>query len=155
MERNAEATDILKQTEAKKKLLVEYTKPKREKELQAAVEKARAEELAKQAEWEFAKARVERVRKMSQRQTPGIDKKRILALIERAIPIEEQVYGKLAQLAKAEKSNDLLHKEIQDLTNELRAILDEGEALWSAGELARLKPRIEVIALPAIPAIEK
>ena len=84
--------------------------------------------------------------KSSRRQAPAIDVKRILALIERAIPIEEQVREKIAQLAKAEKSPDALQNEIRDMTNELKAIVEEGESVGSADEIAGLKPRIEAAA---------
>ncbi len=135
--------DLLEQFEAKKKLLLVYTKPKRLKELQIEVEKACATELANQAKWEIAKAREARLEKMIHREDPAEDHRRVLALIERAIPIEEQIRAKLPKLAKAEKPDDLPHKEIEDLTNELRAIVDQGEAVQSAGEFAGLKPRIE------------
>ncbi len=154
-ERNAEARDTLKQAEAKKMILANYTQPKRKKQLEAEVEKSRAEELAKQAVWESAKTREARLRKAIQRPTSDNNTKRILALIERAIPIEEQLYGKAIQIAKGQRINDLLSKEIHDLTYELMAIVDEGEALWSAGELIRLKPRVEAAIRPANPASAK
>ena len=144
----------------KKKVLVEYTKPRKLKELQVEVEKARATELARQAEWEIEKARQDRLEKMIHRESPAadhqaVDRQPVLALIDRAIPIEEQVRGKLAQLAKAEKSDDPLHKEIQDLTNELRAIVNESEAVWSAGEFTGLKPRVEDAIRRGNPAAAK
>jgi hypothetical protein len=154
-QRNRESTEHLEQLESRKKLLVEYTKPKRLKQLQSEVEKARAAELANQAEWELAKAREIRLEKLIQREDPNIDKERIRALIARAIPIEEQIGEKLAQFAKAEKTLDPLHKEIQDLTNELRTIVDEGEAVWSAGEFSGLKNRIQQATRQGSPAGEK
>jgi hypothetical protein len=36
----------------------------------------------------------------------------------------------MAQLAKAEKSGETLLKEIRGLTNELTAIVEEGEMVW-------------------------
>ena len=90
----------LELAEAKKKTLVEYTKPRRLKQLQSEVEKARGEELARQADWELAKAREARLEQAIKQEAPTIDVKRILALIERAIPIEEQIRGKIEQIAK-------------------------------------------------------
>ena len=136
----------LERLEAKKKLLVEYTKPRRLKELQSEVEKLRSQELAKQAEWESRKAQEARLEKMIRRSDPDIGTKRILALIKCAIPIEEQARAKLERLEKDEKADESLLKEVQDQTNELSAILDEGEAVWSAGELAGLKSRLEEVA---------
>jgi hypothetical protein len=137
---------VLEKAEAKKKLLVEYARPRRLKQLQSEVEKARAEELAKQAESESRKAEVDRLEKTFPRQAPATDVKRILALIQRAIPIEEKVRGKIDQFDRDERNRESILKEIQDLTNELSAIVDEGEALWSAGELAGLKARIQEAA---------
>ena len=62
-----------------------------------------------------------------QRPAPALYEKRILALIQRAIPIEEQVRGKIDQFARDEKNRDSILKETQDLTNELRVIVDEGK----------------------------
>ncbi len=136
----------LEKAEAKKKLLVEYARPRRLKQLQSEVEKARAEELAKQAESESRKAEVDRLEKTLQHQAPGTDVKRILALIQRAIPIEEKVRGKIDQFDRDERNRQSILKEIQDLTNELSAIVDEGESLWSASEFAGLKSRIQEAA---------
>jgi hypothetical protein len=52
----------------------------------------------------------------------------------------------MAQLAKSEKSGDPLLKEIRELTNELKAIVEEGEMVWWAGEFSGLKPMIEEVA---------
>jgi HlyD family secretion protein len=47
----------LEQAESKKKILVSYTKPKTIKELRSEVEKAHADELAKEAAWDLEKAK--------------------------------------------------------------------------------------------------
>jgi hypothetical protein len=47
----------VEQAQAKRHVLVEYTKSKKLKELQSEVEKARAAELARQAAWEAEKAK--------------------------------------------------------------------------------------------------
>ena len=51
----------VKTAEAKLKNLVDYTKPKRIKELRVAVEKARSDELAKKAEWQIAQSKLKRL----------------------------------------------------------------------------------------------
>ena len=57
----------LEQAQSKKKVLVDYTKPKTIKELKSEVEKARSDELAKKATWELEIAR----RKSSSARSPG------------------------------------------------------------------------------------
>jgi HlyD family secretion protein len=47
----------LEQAQSKKKVLLGYTKPKRLKELEVAVEKARSDEVAKRTAWEQEKAK--------------------------------------------------------------------------------------------------
>jgi hypothetical protein len=47
----------LEQARSKKKVLVDYTRPKRIKALKSEVEKARADELAKKAAWELEKSK--------------------------------------------------------------------------------------------------
>ena len=149
---NRDRTHSLEQAELKKKRLVEQTKPIELKKHQIDVDKARANEMAKQAEWEIMKARELRLEKLIPQEEPADDHRPVLALIERAVPIEEQVRQKLVRVTKAEKPDGALNQEIRDLTDQLRAIVDEGEALWSAGELARLKPRIEATIRRAKPA---
>ena len=46
----------LEQAESKRKVLVDYTKPKTFKELESEVEKARSDEIAKNVEWRLAAA---------------------------------------------------------------------------------------------------
>jgi len=62
----------LEQAQAKKKVLVDYTKPKTIKELKSEVEKARSTELAKKAAWLREKAReAELERQVGQPQAPS------------------------------------------------------------------------------------
>lgn len=146
-ERDASKRQVeLDQLEAKKKLLVEYTKPRRLKELQAEVERQRAEELASQAEWESRNAQQEKLQRIVQQSDSTVDMVKVLAALDRAIPIAEQARDKVERLAKDEKADESLLKEVRGLTEELNALLDEGEALWSSAEFAGLKPRIEEAA---------
>jgi hypothetical protein len=66
-----------------------------------------------------------------------------IALLDRAIPIEEQAHTRLDQLVKEGKSSDVLQKEVRDLANQLGAIVDRAEAAKAAADFARLKPRIQ------------
>jgi hypothetical protein len=150
MMREQQSKFTLEVAETKKKILVEYTKPKRTKELQAEVARAHAKELAKEADWERLKGQVESLEKTT-RTPPARSEveKRILGLLDRAIPIEERAHAKLDQLARERKAGDSLQKEVQDLTNELGAIVEEAESVKAAGDFARLKSRLKQAALQA------
>ena len=89
--------------------------------------------MARQATWELEKAKLDRMQKALKAPWPASDiGKRLLALLDRAMPIEEQAHAKLDQLAKATDSGESLQKEIRELTNELGAIIEEAEAARAA-----------------------
>jgi hypothetical protein len=136
----------LEAAESKLKVLLDYTQPKRLKELQAAVEKAHSDELAKQAAWEIEKAKLERLQKAGEPQQLSVGRNRVLALLDQAIPIDEQVRTKLEQLIKNGKPDDPLQKEIRDLTNQLQALLYQAEEEQAAARFDQWKPRIQQAA---------
>jgi len=144
----------VRQAEAKLKMLVEYTKPKRVKELRSEVETARSDELAKRAGQELEKSRLkglqaaikERDRAARERQARELLDRQALAALDRAIPIEEQIRTKLEQLIKNGKPDDPLRKEIQDLTNQLQALVDQAESDRSAARFDEIKVRIHKAA---------
>jgi hypothetical protein len=134
---------VLEQAQSKKAVLVRYTKAKRVTELGAEVAKDRSEELAKQATWDLERAKLDRLQKAVTQPSPASDiARRLLALLDRAMPIEEQVHTKLDQLATATDSGEKLQNELRELTNELGAILEEAEAARAASEFAGLKSRL-------------
>jgi hypothetical protein len=65
--------------------------------------------------------------------------KRLLTLLDRAIPVQEQAHAKLDEFAKATDPGESLQKEISELTNELGTVIEEAEAARAASEFARLK----------------
>jgi len=144
----------IRQAESKLKRLLEYTKPKRVKELRSEVEKARADELAKRAGQELEKSKLKglqaaiktRDRSAREREARDLLDRQALAALDRAIPIEEQVRTKLEQLIKNGKPDDPLRKEIQDLTNQLQALVDQAESDRSAARFDELKTRIHKAA---------
>jgi hypothetical protein len=133
----------LEVAESSKKVLVEYTKPKRTQELQSELAKARSDELSKIAEWERLKGRLERTQKAA---TAGADRTdvetRILALLDRAVSIEERIQARLGQFKKEPNHNDAAEKEVLGLMDQLGAIIDEAEAVKAAADFARVKPRL-------------
>jgi hypothetical protein len=144
----------LKQAEAKLKNLREYTKPRRLKALQSEVEEARSDELAKKAEWELQQAKLkglndaikaERLRASEQKAADSLGRQ-ATASLERAISIEGQIQTKLEQLTKNGKRDDPLQKEIEDLTNQLQSVIEQGEFERSAAQFAALKTKIRSAA---------
>ncbi len=133
----------LEGAESSKKVLVEYTKSKRIKDLESELAKARSDERTKKAEWERVKGRIEKTQKAA---TAGPDRTgvetRILALLDRAVPVEEQIQARLQQFKKESDHNDAAEKEVRALMDQLGAIIDEGEAVKAADEFARVKPRL-------------
>lgn len=133
----------LEQAEGKKKILEEFIKPKRIKELQSEASKAHSDELARRAAWELEKARLEKMQQALKSPWPASPAgKRPMTLLERAIPIQEQLHARLDQLASGPNSNEALQKEIAAQANDLEAIIEEAEAADSANEFARLKSRL-------------
>ena len=64
---------------------------------------------------------------MAKNQGPAAHERRILALLDRAIPLEEQVRAKLFHLTKNSKADQALLEEIDDLTNQLQALVIQAE----------------------------
>lgn len=133
----------LEQAEAKKQSLLKFTQLARTKQLEADVKGAYSNELAKQATWELEKAKLARLQEGVKAPWPASSiGKRLLALLDRATPIEEQAHARLDQLTNATDADESLRKEIRDLATELGAIVEEAEAARAGSEFARLKSRL-------------
>jgi len=144
----------LRQAESKLKRLQEYTKPRTIKELKSEVEKARSIELAKRAVSELEQSKIKRLeeaikarnRFARERKARELLDRQALDSLDRAIPIEEKLRTKLEQLTKNGKPDDPLRNEIQDLTNQLQALIEQAQAARSAARFDELKPRIHAAA---------
>ena len=91
----------LEAARARKKTLVEYTKSRRIKELEAEVAKARVDELVKKEDWEIEKRKEERFEKaIAAERGRTLVEHRGLDLLRRAASVEEQVHAKLDQFVK-------------------------------------------------------
>lgn len=107
--------------ELKKIALVDYTGPRRLKELEAEVTKARAEERVKEVAWQIARKKLEEARKASGAPRPhaGMDHRhRASLLMTRAIAIEGRLQSRLAEPSRQAESGGTGLKEIRTLTNE-------------------------------------
>jgi len=140
--------------ESKLTVLPEFKKVQRMKELRSHVERARSDELAKRATWSLEEGKLKAMQREIDGRVPGARDKRArppldrqtLGLLDRAIPIQEQIRTKLEQLTKNGKPDDPLRKEIQDLTNRLQALVDQAEIERSGARFDRLKTRIHAAA---------
>ena len=136
----------LEQAESKKKVLLEYTIPKRRMELASEVKKAHSDELAKQATWELRKGQEEAARRGPSRKTCPRTGSEILALIDEAIPLEDKIRAKLLEVSQVEELPESKAEEFGRLTHDLAALVDRAELLRDSGDFARLKPRIQEAA---------
>jgi hypothetical protein len=136
----------LEKARSKLKILQEYTRPKRVKELHAAVEIAKAEELAKQAGMELEKAKLNKLEEPFQNLQRPIPEERIMTLLDQAIPIEERLRAKLAQAETDQVPGDTLRKEVADLTKEFQGLIERALAEEAAAPWDRLKPSIHQAA---------
>lgn len=134
---------------SKKKVLAEYTKTQRTRDLEAQLPRARAEERSRKAEMELGRRRLERLQKAAKDGPDRTDvEKRILALIERALPLEERIQAGLERLAKETHPAESADGEIRGLTEELEALIDEAEAIKAADDFNRVKERLKKAAHP-------
>jgi len=144
----------LADVESKLKILEEYTKPKRQKELQSLVEKAKSEELTKRAECELRQFKVNslqaaiKARRLSpeERTAREAQERQTRSRIGRSIAFAEQLQSKLDQFTTNGKPDDPLRGELQDLSNQLQVLLDQAEAERSAAQFDALKARIHSAA---------
>jgi hypothetical protein len=133
----------LEKVKTKLKLLVDYVGPKRIKELQAAVEKARTDELAKRAKWEAEQHKLTKLREAAKQEPEPVHEWRALKRLDEAIAIEEQLSAKLDQVQKDGEPGDLLVKEIAELTNRLQSAVESARQEQAAGAWARVKRLVQ------------
>jgi hypothetical protein len=114
----------------------------RTREIQADVERARAEELARRATWEEAKEKVHRLEVEAKEQDPPPNLKRVVILLDQAASLEEQVQARLAQVSGEKTLAEPVRKDLQDLISQLRAIVEETAREWIAIQFDKLKPQI-------------
>jgi hypothetical protein len=148
LRRERTAPLAVEKAESKLRMLIEYTKPIRVHQLQADIETARLEELAKRAAFEMETAKEHRLSAAASSAPRGADD-RVLALLDKAISIEEQLRSKLNHVAKEGNLGSLLQKEIRELTGQLQAIVEEAEAEQCARQFDDLKARIHRVATQA------
>jgi hypothetical protein len=137
----------LEQAQSKLSPLSDLRMGIREKHLMSRFEKARSDELARRASWGREQSKLLKLNRM---QDPARSRflftdqrKRNLALLDRAIPIEEQLSARLDQIKPDSQPGDSLRKEITDLTRQLQEIVDTAQGAATAAALGRLKARLD------------
>ena len=131
---------MVEQAESKLKVLREYSIPVNSKALTADVEKARSEELARNAKWELEQSKLLRMQRALTSALPSLTnhQKRMLTILDAAIPIEEQLSKKLAECEKAGDTNESLRKELNALAGRLVAVVEEGQDAEADAAWAKL-----------------
>ena len=135
----------LEAAELKKKALVEFAGPRRIKELEAQVAKARSGERAKRVTLEIVEKQLKKVENEVASIVPRshTDHRRcVLVLIAQAIPIEVRIHAMLERFARETKSDEGLKNDIREQITELASTIEGAEAARDASEFDRLKSRL-------------
>ena len=104
------------------------TIPATNKELESAVQKARAEELAKKADLESAKSKQSRLETLIRNAARNPAPDPVREALTRAIVLDATVRAELAKFARNEAIDPALGKAITSLFSELERLIDETEA---------------------------
>jgi hypothetical protein len=131
----------IEQAKSKLKVLREFEKDKRTKELQADIKRALSQELAQRADMGFARGKLVRVERENKNLRAGDTK--LLQLLDDAISIDGAVRNKIEQLRKTGKTDPELQKEITTSTNQLETVVDRAEAERALARFDALHDAIE------------
>ena len=137
----------LEKAKSKLELLRQFARPKRVKELKSEFEKARSDELAKQAQWELEKLKLKKLQEAAKTQDRDPHEHRVPKLLDQALPIAEQLKAKLDRAEKDREPDDQLCKEIAGMTGQLQAVVEQAQAEDAAAKWATLKPKVHAAAI--------
>jgi len=133
----------IEHAQSKLRVLLEYEQPRDVKNLKSNVEEARSEELARQAMLGLEQDKLKKLERMKDpARTRGLlsdDRKQILELLARAIPLEEQLSSRLEQIQKDGQPAESVRTEITSLTRELQEIIVRAHDSCTAASMDRLK----------------
>ena len=152
----------LENAQSKLDVLRKYSKPKRVKELEANAEKARLDELAKQTAWELEKSKLKKLQDTLKGPEPELHERHVLTLLDRALPLAEQIKAKLEKaeqdrnpgehlrkLEQVQKTRDAAvpdSKEIAEALDELASLVQQAKAANAAARWAKSKPTLRAAA---------
>ena len=148
--RESSARRALEKAKSKLDLLQKYIRPRRVRELKSEIEKARSDELAKQAQWERGKSELKKLQEATKPPARDTREQRVLTLLDRAVPIAEQLKTRLDEAEQDRNPGEQLRKEISDTLGQLRALVERAHREDSAAKWAKLKPKVHDAAERAI-----
>ncbi len=144
----------IEQAQAKLRILEGYTKGLRVKELQADIEAKKSAELATRAMLNLEMPKLLQLQKSRNFDKIGVlltdPQKRLMAQLDRAIPLEEKWSDKLGRLEKDGQTGDAVRREVENLTTELQAIIEKAQFDLAAAAIVRLKGTIHREAKAAV-----
>ena len=137
----------LEKARSKLDALRKYGMPRRVKELKAEVEKARLDELAKQAVWELEKIRLKKMQEASKGQDREPHHQRVLSLLDQTLPLAEQIKTKLEKAEQDQNSARQFRNEITAGLDQLQTLVEQAQAEYAAAKWAKLKPKIQAASV--------
>jgi hypothetical protein len=140
--REPKARLAVEKAKAKLEILREYVRPRRVEELKGELEKARADEITKQAVCELEKSRLKTLQEAVDHKAPEIHEQQVLSILDRAISTAEQLRTRMEQAEKSHESAEPLRKEIAEMLGQLQTLVAQGQMENAAAKWAKLKPRV-------------
>jgi hypothetical protein len=141
--RRKSAQLALEQAQSKLKMLVAFEHLRNVKDLASNVEKTRSEELARRATLGLEQAKLKKLERLNDptasRRLVSDDRKQILELLARAIPLEDQLSSRLDQIKEYDQPAESVRTEITRLTRELQEIVVRANDAGIAAAMGRLK----------------
>jgi hypothetical protein len=144
--RENEAAGALDLAESRQRELLEQTKPARVKELRAIAEKLRTEEKALKTTIDLEQSKHNRVQKAALEQALSDADKRLLALLDRGIAIEEQIDVEFEGFRTGPNDSVDVELKLQKLVDQLEGVVVQARLMLATDAKARLKPRIKAVA---------
>jgi hypothetical protein len=139
----------LEQAQSKLKLLVKYDHEKQLRELNARVDKARSDELARRVTLQIEDRKLKRMQEPPEMSgTPSDERGRIGALLDEAAAIEEKLSARLDQIKDGDDADPSLRTEIADLARSLKTIIRRAQSEQAAAEFGRLKSELRRTTAP-------
>jgi hypothetical protein len=149
------AATALAEAEARRDELLDRTKPARVKDLRATAERLKSNEQALKAKRDIEMSKLTELQRAARERAPVVAEKRVLALLDRAMAIEEQIRANLDARNRVDATDPACQQEIVGLTYQLEVIVDQAAIEGAPAEHARLKARIKAAANRYPAAIEK
>ena len=136
----------LEQVKTKLKLLRQYTKPKVVKELQANLEKLRADEFVKKANWELEKSKEVRLGREPNARRPRHRAGSRVLVLTRALSVEEKIRSGVEGLRKEGSFDANRGEATRELVSQLEKLVEQTEAELAMLRVDRLKAAIDQAA---------